>query len=160
MGVDADVALPSNRNRTRPRRVNGLRPAVSTHDPVTASRLLPDRELMRRNRARICPMLLLLAAARTPQNLDDPRRRLPRRDGALVCWVVVYLVYKVVMTGRRISECRSNAACSADTFGLIMPERRRSDLVDRSPGTAGRPCSLGATRCDSRSARHQTRGQL
>ncbi len=47
-------------------------------------------------------LLLLAAAAHWPQRSGSiPGDVYLAATGALVCWVVVYLVYKVVMTGRK-----------------------------------------------------------
>jgi hypothetical protein len=52
--------------------------------------------------ASLCPMLLLLAAAaHATKSGSIPGDVYLAATGALVCWVVVYLVYKVVMTGRK-----------------------------------------------------------
>ncbi len=61
--------------------------------------------------ATLAPMLLLLVSAvHAAKSGSIPGDVYLAATGALVCWVVVYLVYKVVMTGRK-------------DFG--MPVRRR-----------------------------------
>ena len=46
-------------------------------------------------------LLLLAAAAHSTKSGSIPGDVYLAATGALVCWVVVYLVYKVVMTGKK-----------------------------------------------------------
>jgi len=46
-------------------------------------------------------LLLLAAAAHSTKSGSIPGDVYLAATGALVCWVVVYLIYKVVMTGRK-----------------------------------------------------------
>ena len=142
---------------TRTHRVTEpARDADSTHDPVTASWLLPDRELMRRKRGLGCARCSFSSLPpRTPRNLGlDSRRRLPRRNR------------RARVLGCRLSRLQGRhdrtqgLRDAGEAQGPLQassrrsrPERRGPHLVDRSPGAARRAAPTGGTRCGSRSGR-------